>query len=98
MKVCLDMPHPFLAKVPHVEAGDTVTVNVNHPPSPGGNASAVPTDDALSGNRSSSNSRSGLDPVASALTNPLSTGQSKFMTSAEGRECESILVNLPRLV
>ncbi|KAM6509783.1 hypothetical protein FALCPG4_017428 [Fusarium falciforme] len=68
------------------EEGDTVTVNVNHPPSPGGNASTVPTDDALSGNRSSSNSRNGLDPVASALTNPLSTGQSKFMTSAEGRE------------
>ncbi|KAF5001851.1 hypothetical protein FDECE_10840 [Fusarium decemcellulare] len=65
------------------------SANHPHPPSPGGNITAAlssSNDDALSGSRSGTNSRNGLDPVASALTNPLSTGQSKFMTSTSGRE------------
>ncbi|KAK7228238.1 hypothetical protein V2G26_000408 [Clonostachys chloroleuca] len=33
----------------------------------------------------SSESRENLDPIASTLTNPMSTGKSKFMKSAEGR-------------
>ena len=60
-----------------------------HLPSPGGNVSAsLPTEDSLLGSHSSTNSSGkGLDPIASALVNPLSSGQSKFMVSAQGREC-----------
>ncbi|RYC83769.1 hypothetical protein BFJ63_vAg13340 [Fusarium oxysporum f. sp. narcissi] len=59
-----------------------------HLPSPGGNVSAsLPTEDSLLGSHSSTNSSGkGLDPIASALVNPLSSGQSKFMASAQGRE------------
>ncbi|KAG4291934.1 hypothetical protein FPRO06_13187 [Fusarium proliferatum] len=59
-----------------------------HLPSPGGNVSAsLPTEDSLLGSHSSTNSSGkGLDPIASALVNPLSSGQSKFMVSAQGRE------------
>jgi hypothetical protein len=61
-----------------------------HLPSPGGNVSAsLPTEDSLLGSHSSTNSSGkGLDPIASALVNPLSSGQSKFMASAQGRECK----------
>ncbi|KAL6404324.1 positive activator of transcription [Ilyonectria robusta] len=45
----------------------------------------IPSIDRPESDSQSSNSRSRLDPVASTLTNPLSTGQSKFMTSAEGQ-------------
>ncbi|GKU20030.1 unnamed protein product [Fusarium langsethiae] len=57
-------------------------------PSPGGNISvSLPPDDCRLDNGSSTNSGSrGLDPIASALVNPLSSGQSKFMASAQGRE------------
>ncbi|CAJ0554730.1 Ff.00g132430.m01.CDS01 [Fusarium sp. VM40] len=60
----------------------------HRPTSPTGNVSAsVPTEDSLLGSRSSTNNSSnGLDPIASALVNPLSAGQSKFMASAQGRE------------
>ncbi|KAF4339946.1 positive activator of transcription [Fusarium beomiforme] len=59
-----------------------------HLPSPSGNVSAsLPTEDSLLGSHSSTNSSGkGLDPIASALVNPLSSGQSKFMASAQGRE------------
>ncbi|KAM0553232.1 hypothetical protein ACHAPJ_007520 [Fusarium lateritium] len=70
-------------------ANSSVVEGPPHLPSPIGNVSvSLPPDDSLLGNRSSTNSssRSGLDPIASALVNPLSAGQSKFMASAEGRE------------
>ena len=65
-----------------------------HMPSPGGDVSvSLPPDDYLLDSRSSTNSGSkGLDPIASALVNPLSAGQSKFMASAQGRECKSALI------
>ncbi|RGP73191.1 positive activator of transcription [Fusarium longipes] len=48
---------------------------------------SLPPDDSLLESQSSTNSSSrGLDPIASALVNPLSAGQSKFMASAQGRE------------
>jgi hypothetical protein len=58
--------------------------------SPGGNISvSLPPDDSRLDSGSSTNSGSrGLDPIASALVNPLSAGQSKFMASAQGRECK----------
>ncbi|KAG8352617.1 hypothetical protein FVEN_g9367 [Fusarium venenatum] len=56
--------------------------------SPGGNISvSLPPDGSRLDSGSSTNSGSrGLDPIASALVNPLSAGQSKFMASAQGRE------------
>ncbi|EYB24043.1 hypothetical protein FG05_03068 [Fusarium graminearum] len=59
-----------------------------HVSSPGGNISvSIPPDDSRLDSGSSTNSGSrGLDPIASALVNPLSAGQSKFMASAQGRE------------
>ena len=61
-----------------------------HMSSPRGDVSeSLPPDDSLLDSRSSTNNGSkGLDPIASALVNPLSAGQSKFMASAQGRECE----------
>ncbi|KAF4442345.1 hypothetical protein F53441_11773 [Fusarium austroafricanum] len=59
-----------------------------HLPSPVANATAsLPTEESVHGSHSSLNSSGkGLDPIASALVNPLSSGQSKFMASAQGRE------------
>jgi hypothetical protein len=64
-------------------------------PSPGSNVSAsLPTEDSLLESHSSTNSSGkGLDPIASALVNPLSSGQSKFMQSAQGRECKYSLLS-----
>ncbi|KAH7169990.1 hypothetical protein EDB81DRAFT_774203 [Dactylonectria macrodidyma] len=45
----------------------------------------IPSIDRPDSDNQSSNSRSRLDPVASNLTNPLSTGESRFMTSGEGK-------------
>ncbi|KAF5670057.1 positive activator of transcription [Fusarium heterosporum] len=56
------------------------------PTSSGDVSASLPTEHSLLGSRNSTNNSSnGLDPIASALVNPLSAGQSKFMASAQGR-------------
>ncbi|KAM0351111.1 hypothetical protein ACHAPU_002895 [Fusarium lateritium] len=56
------------------------------PTSAGAASASLPTEHSLLGSRSSTNNSSnGLDPIASALVNPLSAGKSKFMASAQGR-------------
>ncbi|KAL4731350.1 hypothetical protein ACLX1H_000316 [Fusarium chlamydosporum] len=77
-----EVPQPcFIAKTMTAEVPPQIA-------SPGGNISvSLPPDDSLLDSRSTTNSGSkGLDPIASALVNPLSAGQSKFMASAQGRE------------
>lgn len=51
------------------------------------NSIVVTTEDPTLDSQTTS-SRARSDPVASTLTNPLSTGQSMFMAASDGRECE----------